>query len=959
MLAYASLAVIMAGTLGADTPATASTSAPTSRATTQPSLEYGRQLTRSGKYDDALKCFDALRKASADDEDATLAIALGSAWALELTGKHADALARLDEAAAHGEGDADWHVARGRSLEAMGKYDEALEAYRAALAGDDKHFEARFRCGRLYETLGDPTRAIRLYHFFDRLAHQRVPDLPEEMLWHARGFYRFSVLKRHPNLADRTRYVLRELLQPAYEIKDPTFWPARIASGRLLLSKYNLKEAAEDFKAALKINPNLPDARAGLAEIALSNWHFEACEKHIRAALKVNPNHVPSRNILTRLRLTTRKFTQAATEADRTLETNPNHLEALSLAAAAQLRLGDEAASKRYQDRVEKIHPNCALLHQTLGEWLGAGRQFPEAEAHYLKAVSLDLSWAEPRTQLGLMYMQWGEEAKARAMLDAAWQLDRFNHKTYNTRQLLKELDEFGRYETEHFVLKLDATKDAVLAPYFLDYLESIHPDLSRKYDFVPEKKTIVEVFPSHRAFSVRITSKPWIHTIGACTGPVIAMDAPRHGASMTGRFDWSRVLRHEFTHTVTLGVTRNRIPHWLTEALAVREERAPRSFRWLLVLSSAVRTNRLFGLDEIDWAFMRPKRPGDRELAYAQSEWMAEFLDATYGPEAIGKLLQSFREAETQSASLKAACGLQPEAFLDRFRNWAREQVQSWGLPVEAVSPVKELRQAVKENPDSAQAHAELAEALLLHGAMRQADAAARAALKLDGDNVKALTVRCTYLMEAWCATRGRPERQSLADRAKPLLEHLAKLHDDSLVANRYLALLKLNPEDPSAALPWLERLRRICPYDPIANRGFAAVYLATGKTEQAVRELTALADVDPDDVSRVLELARLCGRLGRPQRVAYWLERAVRIDPYDVDIHERLAAVSLQLGRTDKTIREYRALCELDPTNAQHFARLALQYKKDGQLEKARASAAKAVELDPQSPVKALIAE
>ena len=39
------------------------------------------------------------------------------------------------------------------------------------------------------------------------------------------------------------------------------------------------------------------------------------------------------------------------------------------------------------------------------------------------------------------------------------------------------------------------------------------------------------------------------------------------------GTFNWAQVLRHEYTHTVTLGATDNRIAHWMTEGLAVLEE--------------------------------------------------------------------------------------------------------------------------------------------------------------------------------------------------------------------------------------------------------------------------------------------------------------------------------------------------------------------------------------------------
>ena len=909
----------------------------------------------TGRYGDALSLFDRI---AASDPTKGLPAAVGAAGVMELTGRHAQGLVRLDAVKATGQENADWQVTRARLLAAVGRYDEAIQACRSALAIDADNYEARYRCGKLCEITGRPDRALRLYAFFDRLAHERVPDRADQLVWHGLGFYRHSVLTRHDNLPNRIRYVLHELLQAAYEVKDPQYWPARIASAELLLSKYNLHDAEEDFKAALKINPKLPAAHAGLAAIRLEKWKFEACEKHVAQALAVNANHVPSRNVLTRLRLTERKYRKAAEEADRTLQVNPNDLEALSLAASAHIRLGDPERAKPYEQRIAGINPRCALLRHTVAEWLSAGRQFPEAEARYLEAIEVDPAWSDPQTALGLMYMQWGREALARKTLDAAWKLDRFNRKTYNVLQLLREIEGFKRTESAHFILKLDADKDAVLVPYFIEYLESIWPDLCRDYDFAPKEKTIVEVFPSHRAFSVRITSRPWIHTIGACTGRVIAMDAPRPAASLTGAFDWARVLRHELTHTITLGATRNRIPHWFTEALAVRQETGSRrSFRWMLLLSRALRRGRLFALADINWAFVRPQRAGDREQAYAQSQWMADFIVAEYGYESIAKMLTLFRQGKDQDEVIRVALGSSLDAFDRKFRKWATEQVRTWGLPLDPILPIKQLRAAARNRSKDPSALAALAEALLYDGELPKAQDAARRSLELDEDNVLALTVRCVVLMTKWQQTRGRPERQALVDEVEPLLQRLARLDADSLVAPRYLAQLAMDREDLDQAEPWLKRLRRVSPHDPVAYRGFAALHLKQGRSAEALKELVPLAAENEHDPALPLKIADLCARLGRETEAAGWLLRAVRINPYDAETHEQLASLSIKLGQTEAAIREYRALCQLQPTKSTHFARLALLYKRQGRLDPARQAARRAVELDSDSPVRRLL--
>src|SRR5262249_26559594 len=157
---------------------------------------------------------------------------------------------------------------------------------------------------------------------------------------------------------------------------------------------------------------------------------------------------------------------------------------------------------------------------------------------------------------------------------------DSFNHQTFNVLELLDQLERFAHQQAGHFVLKLNAEQDAALVPFFADRLAQIYKDVTAEFAAVPTTQTAIEVFPSHSEFSVRITGRPWVHTVGACTGPVIALDAPRRTGSVTP-FNWARTLRHEFTHTVTLAATGNRIPHWMTEGMAVYAEHSPRSWSW------------------------------------------------------------------------------------------------------------------------------------------------------------------------------------------------------------------------------------------------------------------------------------------------------------------------------------------------------------------------------------------
>ena len=112
------------------------------------------------------------------------------------------------------------------------------------------------------------------------------------------------------------------------------------------------------------------------------------------------------------------------------------------------------------------------------------------------------------------------------------------------------------------------------------DYLEDIYTDLAKKFAYSPEGPILLEIFNSHEMFSGRTVALPDLHTIGACTGRMVAMASP-HAKGIARPFNWGRVLRHEMVHVFNLEQTHFLVPHWFTEGLAVSNEGYPRPQSW------------------------------------------------------------------------------------------------------------------------------------------------------------------------------------------------------------------------------------------------------------------------------------------------------------------------------------------------------------------------------------------
>jgi DNA-directed RNA polymerase subunit alpha len=132
-------------------------------------------------------------------------------------GKVDQAEQRLQQHPAGQGGDAQWHYAQGRLLDAKGQPEEALDAYRSALDLDENHTESAFRLAFGLDLRGEDEQAMRVYESLVR----RVPAPVNAMLnlavlYEDHGKYRPAmacvrrVLMENPNHA-RARLFARDI----------------------------------------------------------------------------------------------------------------------------------------------------------------------------------------------------------------------------------------------------------------------------------------------------------------------------------------------------------------------------------------------------------------------------------------------------------------------------------------------------------------------------------------------------------------------------------------------------------------------------------------------------------------------------------------------------------------------------------------------------------------------------
>ncbi|MFP3938523.1 MAG: tetratricopeptide repeat protein [Phycisphaerae bacterium] len=911
---------------------------------TPPALDEPHRRFMSGNYPVARRGYEKL--ISSGEHPVAASVALSRVLAMQ--GEYNEAIDVLDSVADQAADSTDWHVASARLLHAVGEYDRAVA--HAARARDlaAAWAPAILMHGQVLETLGRRDEAIACYETMsDTLAGDAWRRDPRSLVALGRILDRHTVLTGR-KASEQAENVLHNYFQKAYQDVRADYWPANIAAAELLLTKHRPKSAAVELDLAEKNNPQLPDVHVVRAAIALREWRFEDLLEQTDKALEINPNHADAHLLRAACWMMWRRFDRVEPACRKVLEVNPNHLEALSLLAAMHTRLDEDEKARPYIEQVERINPSYGGLWNAIGGWLSAARQFDRAEQHFLRAIELEPHLAEPRTNLGLLYMQTGEEDAARDELAEAHARDDYRADVVNYLNLLRDLRDFSTVETENFIVKINGEHDAVLLHQVAEYAEECFAEICGDFDHKPDQKTLIEIFPTHPQFSVRISGRGWIGTVGACTGRVVAMVAPSADRSEFGTYNWATVLRHELTHTVTLSATDNRIPHWFTEACAVWQQPDRMNYEAVRVLVHATRTDSLAPVSELDWKFIRPRRAGDRSLAYAQAEWMLEYVISEYDFSKVSDMLSAFREGLRQAEVFETVLGVTQEQFDKEFASWARRQVIAWGYSADPPPTVEETADEARTKPADPDVRAEHAVALYLEGRLDEAEDEAREALKLDGDHERALSVLAGVL------AAGKEY-----DSALIVARKLELVSRDSRIAPRVLAECYMAQGRWAPAIAALETLKQRKPLAPDSYEQLARIYRQLGLPEKALPNLIELHRRTMTSPEYARQVAEIYLGMDENDKALRFLQQVTHLDPYEVSAYRAMASVHLRARRYDNAVRAVESICELRPGSSEAWTELAMvryraaQADEDAErLDAARTAAEKALHLDPDGP-------
>jgi tetratricopeptide (TPR) repeat protein len=673
---------------------------------------------------------------------------------------------------------------------------------------------------------------------------------------------------------------------------DSTNQLAQTRVGDLFLEKYNGTEARAAYDAVLQRNPRHPLALVGRARTARFEGAGDA-QGYVDRALEVNPSLLPARLLHAELLLEREAYADAQKETERALQTDSASLEGWALLGAVQYLAHDTVAFRAAERRALALNPRYDGFYTRLAELAARNRLYARAADWAVRALRLDSTSWHAHAVLGMNQLRLGRMAAGRRSLERAFGGDPYDVWTKNTLDLLDVLDQYRDLPAEPATLVAEPREAELLALYAGPLAREAYDSLARRYRHRPPVPIRVELYARHADFSVRTVGLAGLGALGASFGPVVAMDSP--SARAEGEFHWGSTLWHELAHTFHLDLSDHRVPRWLSEGLAVYEERRARP-GWGMPLDLgfllALREGNLHPVSELNRGFTSPRSPEALGHAYYQAALVCEFLAGEHGDGVFRRMLTAYGGGATTDQVFRTVLGVEPAALNHGFDDWMRQRFAAAlaALPRPGAAPGHDDPEVVIARARVARSdfvtQLEAGRALLARGDLAGARAPLERAAELIPDYA-ATDSPLWYLGQVF-------RRSGDLRRAEQVLARLVALNAGHYPGLMELAVVRDSLHDAVGAAAALDAALYVYPLAPAAHARLASAAEGLGRNDLAIRERRALVALGPvDRAGAEFELARAYFRAGDLANARRAVLRALERAPNFVKAQELLLAI------------------------------------------------------------------
>lgn len=775
---------------------------------------------------------------------------------LYLRGRYMIVIQNCEYALRRNQPSPEWRTLRMKSLAQLGKYEEALAEADGIAIQFSKDLPTLLDVHELYRITGRDEKRAEILNLVNKAA-AAVPAKDRDSLDLVHLGKAALILGADPATVLENYYSPAKRVTKKGRDAPPGLIEAHQAAGELALAKSDFKLAAEEFSAALKLEPNHPELRYGLARAYLPDNRKRGMAE-IDKILEDHSFHFGALLLRAEFAINFEKYSDAHAFLKIIHGVNPRHPEAWALMAVlSDLERNDQKQFHEERARALEVWKDNPEVDYLIGRVLSKNYRFQEGSESQKRALASDPDYLPAKLQLALDYLSLGDEDKAWPLARQVSEADEYNVLAYNLEILEEEIASYAVVKSDHFTIRLPRNEADLYGDRALSLLEEAYTVLCPKYGVTLTEPTLVEFFPNQSDFAIRsFGSLGGAGLLGVCFGSVVTMNSP--GSLTHGKNNWEATLWHEYAHVVTLTATKNKMPRWLSEGISVYEElqkqpnwgqRMNFKYRKMILEEDA-----LTPISQLSGAFYNPPSGEHVMFAYYQSMLVVKHIVENYGQGALNQILTDLGNGilinETLDKNTKGLDQLETD-FRKEVYDLAENLAPGvdWSIPEPTeVNPRSLIAVAayLKKNPNNFWANRTYTRQLLQQKQWDETIKAAEHLINLYPDFVSGIDNG--YFMKA-NAYRGKGDIENEAVTLRVLSEKSAEAY----AAYSKLLALDLKTENWPQILKNADRAMAINPFlkDIHYCRGCACEEL--DRPDEAITSFEKLLDLNPGNPSEV----------------------------------------------------------------------------------------------------------
>lgn len=310
-------------------------------------------------------------------------------------------------------------------------YHEAIPMYRKALALNPSMPGLRLNLGLAQFKAGELKDAVQTFLPLLRAAPPSSPDAQRLNTLVGMGYYGLG------SYAAAVPYLKK------VTAADPQDLHYRLVLAHSCLAAHEYPCVLDVYKQILALNAESAEADmlAGEALDAMQN-HAGAIEQ-FRAAVKANPQEPDVHFGLAYLLWTQNQFEEAAEQFQAELVNAPSNAEAMTFLADCKIHLGKPEAALALLEEAVRLNPGLERSHLDLGILYMQSGKREEAVAEFRAAEKLDPSDPDVHWRLARLYQAMGRKEEAKAEFDKTSSLHKAENESVFAK--LKAAQERGK----------------------------------------------------------------------------------------------------------------------------------------------------------------------------------------------------------------------------------------------------------------------------------------------------------------------------------------------------------------------------------------------------------------------------------------------------------------------------------------------------------------------------------